>query len=308
MTLVLSTSWNASCYNHAKEIAQEIKDLGFKKIELNFSLPKKIVEEFISLVRNKEICVTSVHNFCPIPDEVTSKKALPDYYSLASLDEKKRKLAVNQTKLTIKTAYRLKVKAVVLHSGRVEIKDKTRVLIELYEKGLKNTKRFKALQNSFINARKIKAKKHLSCLFKSLETLNQYASNFGIKIGIENRFYFREIPSFKEIGIILDKFKGSHIFYWHDVGHAQVMENLGFAKHKDFLDSYSNRMIGIHLHDLQGCSDHRAPLDGEFNFKTLLPYIKKNTLKVIEAHQPATKDKIKKAKIFLEKLFDDRAN
>ena len=82
------------------------------------------------------------------------------------------------------------------------------------------------------------------------------------------------------------------------------MESLGFAKHKDFLDLYGDSLIGVHLHDVLGCRDHLAPLMGKLDFTLLKPYLKKDTLKVIEAHYPATAEDLIKSRDYISKLFD----
>ena len=109
--------------------------------------------------------------------------------------------------------------------------------------------------------------------------------------------------SVDEMEIILDEFHNGPLYYWHDTGHAQVYENLGFIKHEELLDRFAKRMVGVHLHDIEGIDDHRAPLAGKFDFTRLTPYITKKTLKVIEAHHPATKEEIIKARDYLKGIF-----
>mgnify|MGYP001420542991 CR=1 FL=1 len=303
MGLAISIAWNAFRASTAAEILNEVKDLGFSEIELSFNLTSRCVDDFQKLVQEGSIRITSVHNFCPIPDGLSKDEALPDVYSMASCDETIRQRSVEYTKKSIETAQRVGARAVVLHCGRVEIPDRTRELINLYIRGKKDSEEYQSTQSKIIGDRQHAKKPFFENTLRSLEELERFARERAIILGVETRYYYREIPSFEEIGIILKEFKNSSIFYWHDVGHAQLMENLGFTKHKDYLSEYATAMAGIHLHDISGYHDHKAPLRGNFDFSIITPYLRKETIKVIEAHFPASEKEIIKGKRFLEKIF-----
>lgn len=303
MGLSLSTSWNAFRYSNGLEIIAEIKRLGFLEVELSFDLTAGIVEDIRALSAQGQIKVNSLHNFCPIPDGLERREALPDCYSLASCDEQKRSLAVKYTKITIDTALSLNAKAVVLHSGRVEIEDLTRQLIACYDDGQMQSPYARRLSARMRKERKSKEGPYFQAALKSLEELSRYVKDMPVTLGIENRFYYREIPSFEEVGKILERLKGSRISYWHDTGHAQLWENLGVLKHRYYLDNYAQYLSGVHLHDIQGARDHLAPLRGSFDFALLKPFLKNDTIMTMEAHYPASSEDIVSAKGYLEKLY-----
>jgi len=306
MSLALSTSWNAFRYDSGKSLLEELTALGFKKFELSFNLSASIVQEIGAEVKARKIQVTSLHNYCPYPETLTRKQALPDCYSLASIDDSQRLTALKYTKRTIDTAADLGAQAVVLHCGRIEIPDRTINLIRMYEQGLAGSAEFDNEKKDMAAERAGYQAQFFENMLRSLDEINKYAVQRNIKIGVETRYYFREIPTLDETGVILDKFKGSNLYYWHDTGHAQLMENLGFNKHSDFLDKYADRMLGIHLHDILGCRDHKAPGTGELDFSFISPYLKKDTIKVIEAHAPSTAEDLVNSVKLLEKTFHDK--
>ena len=306
MGVGLSTSWNAFRCPKAEDLLKEIAALGFQEIELSFNLTSGVVGDVAEAAGQHKIQILSLHNYCPIPEGLPPEEALPDCFSLASTNEEERKKAVHYTKKTIDAAATLAAKAVVLHTGRVEMPDATRELIALYIKGGRDTGEFQHLKSTFFAERERRAAPFFDNVLRSLEELVRYAQDKGLGLGIENRFYCREIPSFRELGVILNKFKGSCIKYWHDTGHARIMENLGIIRTNEYLQAYSQDMRGTHLHNVFACSDHRPPQAGEIDFSDLARYVNRDTLKIIEAHHPASAAELIEGRKFLEVLFDGK--
>lgn len=296
----LSTSWNSAKHKDGFGIIKEIKRLGFDTVELNFALTESMITDILSLKEKSEINISSLHNICPLPKEVEVDEASPDYYSLASPDEEERELAVEVTKNTINYANRLGARAVVLHAGRVQIKDHTRDLALL----ISDEKRMAEFRAVMIKERNDKKDGYLDNVIKSLKEIIPYAKEKSVSLGIENRYYYREIPIIEEFDIIFKTFEKGSVYYWHDVGHAEVFDRLGLGRHEDLLKKFSDRLIGMHLHDIIGyLNDHKAPGRGTFDFNKLKPYVKDDTIKVIEAHQPATGSEIKRSLRLLKNIF-----
>jgi len=299
----VSTSWNYQRHNNAKSMIEEIKKLGIDSVELNFKLSKEMVGGVAELVEMSFIKVLSLHNFCPVPDSVEISKASPDYYSLASLDTTERKRAVVETKRTMDTACRLKAKAIVVHAGRLDIKDRTRELAKLIEDGRDPAALIISMQEERENALR---KGYLDRLLESIREISDYSKKTGIKIGLENRFYFRELPSIEDFTAIFAAFKDPNIGYWHDTGHAQVYENLKLLRHMEYLEKFASRLIGVHLHDVSGViDDHNAPFTGDLDFSMLRPFLNKKIIRILEPHDPARAEDIKIAIERLKKLYGE---
>jgi len=299
----LSTSWNIKRHSQGEELVREIHHLKFEALELNVEVPEEMVLEIESLCQAGEIKVLSIHNFCPRIDFLPPGRSLLDAYLLTSENEIERRQAIEYTKRTIVTAARLGAKAVVIHWGRVEIDGGSRPLYRLFREGKKGTEKFQKIKAEVIRKREERAKSYIKIGIQSLEELDSFSRKQGIKIGLENRYFYEEMPSLEELKILWGYFSNRNIFYWHDTGHAQMMENLGLARHEEFLQVGHHRMIGIHFHDIIGDSDHRAPGSGEIPFEMFRPYLCPETIKVLELDSKVSKREVVKGLQFLQKIL-----
>ncbi len=283
----LSTVWNVDRWPDAAPLVAETAELGFGQLELSFSLPEALVRDIGRQAQTRHIAIASLHNYCPFPETFKKEVALPDCYSLAAADEEERRQAVFYSRRTIETARQLGARAVVLHCGRVEIPDQTRALMRLRQSGSPD---YTDAFLNFMTERMKKADLHLDQLFKSLDALLISAEENRITLGIENRFYYREIPSLEECGDILKRYKNHPLIgYWHDVGHAFIFEELGFVRPNAWLETHGERLCGLHLHNIKDMQDHQAPCEGDFDIMSLEPYLRKDVIRVFEphAHVPA---------------------
>lgn len=293
----ISTSWKSNLHYNVKGILGAIKATGINAIEVGYNFKVERFEELVLLINELGIKVVSVHNFCPMPaGSIPGRLAPCDYYRLSSQDDTERCKAVDYTKRSIDSAVKLSAKALVIHSGTIDI-DRAYVknLLGLYNSGASGTREYNILKEELLRIREARKKPYLDATVKSLEEITAFAFGSGMKVGIENRYYPNEIPNIGEIDHLLKLFSTKGAVYWHDTGHAEVSEKLGIALHAEYLNRFKDHLFGIHIHDLKGIKDHLAPFSGELDFSKIIPYIKDNLLNVIEAHPPATAEQLQES-------------
>ncbi|MCP4411580.1 MAG: TIM barrel protein, partial [Gammaproteobacteria bacterium] len=203
---------------------------------------------------------------------------------------------------SIQIASEVGARAVVLHLGRVKMDTVSNELFRLCDAGKLGSEEHKNVLDEIRTLRDSKKGKALDMMLLSMDEVQRAAEKYGINIGIENRYCFEECPGFEEMVAIFKEFGGGRIGYWHDAGHAQVQENLGLIGVKELLDAYGKYLVGFHLHDVNGYSDHHVPGIGEVDFDMLKKHLKKDTIKILEIHPRETEKDLMDGTRFLKNM------
>lgn len=281
---------------------QEIMDMGFKRVELGHGVRISLMEGVIRMVEEGKVEISSLHNFCPLPVEIT--RASPDCYQFSSPDQRERDRAVRHTFQTIDFAARLGAKYVVLHLGRVPLEDYTEKLVRMSEAGMNQSRGYVQAKLEVIRKREASARPFLERSRACLTTIAEYAGKKGLRLGVESRHSFEEIPNEREMLDLLDDFNIPAVGYWHDFGHIHVKHNLGFLDHVEWMEQVADRLIGCHLHDTQWPGrDHQPPFTGEVPYDPLLALLPKETLFVFEMSPRKTREEIVEAREKWERKF-----
>jgi sugar phosphate isomerase/epimerase len=280
----------------------EIRALGFDHAELSHGIRISLLPGIIEAVEAGEIKISSLHNFCPLPMGVNH--AAPNLFVFSSTDPRERDNAWRHTVKTIETAARLKAPVVVLHMGCIEMKEYTDRLLEMIQQGLKDTPKYESLCAEVIEKQEKKKEKNVENASQMLERLATLADQHGLKLGIENRQALEEIPLDSDFDLFLRDFNRAAVGYWHDCGHAQIKQNLGFIDHRLHLQSLAPRLLGFHIHDVDYPGrDHRSPGTGTINFAALAPMVKPAHIKVFEFSPSLTPEEAAAGVAFIKQAW-----
>jgi sugar phosphate isomerase/epimerase len=140
---------------------------------------------------------------------------------------------------------------------------------------------------------------------RSLAEILPYAAEKGVRLGLENREKFEELPADAEFPEFLRSLPlPEQAGYWHDVGHAELKERMGVITQQRQLEANSERLIGFHLHDVNAEGhDHQPIGTGRIDFKMVSAFWQPHHLLVLELNPRVSADDVLASKQRIEDLL-----
>jgi sugar phosphate isomerase/epimerase len=299
-----STCWNSARHTDGRAMLREIRDLGFEYAELSHGIRLSLVPGILDAVQAGEMKISTLHNFCPLPVGVTGPS--PNLYEFSSDRERDRQLAVKHTINTLDFAQRVGAPLVVLHFGSMDLKDYTGKLKELLERGEKGSPKFQKVVAEAAAAREARKIKPYARARETLKLLLTESKYRGLKFGIEIREAVEELPAESDFKALLEEFPAPNVYYWHDTGHAQVKQELGFINHAEHLAAHAGRLAGFHIHDVKfPARDHFPPGGGGIDFASLKPFVKPEHIKVFELSPKVPLDSVTRSIAHLKRIWGE---
>nr|WP_154896764.1 TIM barrel protein [Paenibacillus xylanexedens] len=302
-----STCWNIKRHQVGEAMIQEIRELGFRRVELNYNVTKEMLSSIEPMIERGEIGVSSVHNTFPhVPD--------PDYGTdsvlLGFQDETKRQKAIQLLVGSAEYAHRYGAEAVVVHPGEVPIPESvSKELAQLYHDEGKDSPKYRSKWEEFVERRQALSNGYVQQIIRSLdEVCNQAAAQgLHVRFGIETRSRPQQIPTVVEAKTIIGALQGAPVGIWYDTGHAIMMDRLGLYDSVGEMQGLMDDIVGVHIHETLGLSDHWCPYvhsqDMHF-YDAYLPMIRRARVKVYELKSACTPDEIHESHELLMKKMD----
>ena len=245
---------------------QRAAELGFDAVEVNHSMT---AEQAGAIMGYHTLPVTGVH--APAPLEKHPSAGWNRDLNLAALDEEQRTLAVQFHRRSIDLAEDAGAGLVVVHLGGIgdRVLAGERHLRSIYDRRDQLASEWQQAIDETVRERASIAAPWLAQTRRSLEELAETAAARGITLGLETRLHYHEFPLPQELADLLAPYPAHVAGYQHDVGHAEVHHRLGLTDRGAWWDLAGARLVGMHLHDVRGLTDHRAPGNGDVDFAWL---------------------------------------
>jgi hypothetical protein len=214
---------------------REIRALGFEYAELSHGIRISLLPGIFEAVDAGEIKISSLHNFarCPWASIMRPPTSI-GFHPRTGANGKTPGVTLSK-RLKRPPASRPRLSC--LHMGAIDMKEYTDRLLEMLQKGQKETPKYAALCEEVTEKRENKKQAFVEQSSEMLERL----SRPGRAARAQARRRKPPGPGGNSLDsdmqLLLLEFNRPSVGYWHDCGHAQIKENLGFINHRMHLES-----------------------------------------------------------------------
>lgn len=275
--LSFSTCWNNSRHNDGEAMIEEILDLGVDAIELSHGMTVTKLPGIRKAYAGGAFRCSGVHNYFPSPTEVMIDA--PDAYEFTSHRPFDRKRAMDMTIRSLEIAAEFEAEYLVLHMGSVPLMPHekwTGRLTQMVKDGRQLDKSYTKLKLKCVRKRTKSGALYFQRAIEALEFLAGKAAEYGVKLAVESRSKYEDVPTEQEMILLQDHFADCEwVGYWHDFGHVQLKHNLRLLDHDRWLSEMEPYLIGAHVHDVVWPHrDHRVPFAGTLDYDELLKHFR----------------------------------
>jgi sugar phosphate isomerase/epimerase len=253
---------------------KEMAALGFEHVELSHGIRITLVPGILRAVDEGVVKITSTHNFCPLPTGIM--QPAPNLYEPSAIDPRGHDQWLRHTRRSIDFAAQVKSQVVVCHLGSVRFfwfHPGRRIHRYLQVHPAAGRTRDDARYHALLQKSLVKLRQRLPPYWAQVKAsvigILDYARAKEVRLAFENREKFEELPLDADFGEFLASFgEGAPIGYWHDTGHADLKESMGLLQHRSHLEQLAPRILGFHLHDVNGENrDHQPVGAGRIDFE-----------------------------------------
>lgn len=275
--LAFSTCWNNSRHTDGESMIEEILDLGVDQIELSHGMTIAKLPGIRRAFEGGAFQCCGVHNYFPSPTEVMIDA--PDAYEFTSHREFERNRAMEMTLRSLEIAAEFRAHYMVLHMGSVPLMRHARwtgKLTQMTKEGRQSEKKYEKLKLKCVKKRSKTGSLYYQRAIRALEHLADKAAEYKVKLAIESRSRYEDVPNEEEMIALQGHFEDHPwVGYWHDFGHVQLKHNLRLLEHDRWLEEIKPYLIGSHVHDvIWPHRDHRVPFTGTLSYGELLSHFR----------------------------------
>ncbi len=269
--------WGIGRFQDLSGFFAAAKELGFGRVELNHAVNTAMLDG----VGLDGLRIASIHEPCPADPSMAALKERD--WLISAANEENRQRGVAAVRRSIDLAARVGAPVVIVHPGQVDVDPSLEsTLRDLYGQGRSGEPQFAQVRDLLRSTRAARAETAMRSVRRSVLELADHAAGLGIRLGLENRYHYLEIPQPDELEQLLTMGCGDVVGYWHDVGHSEAMERLGFGTHEDWLRRFDQCIVGVHLHDIVGIQDHQAPGRGTMDWDLVARHLPGSALRTCE--------------------------